>query len=640
MRNRLFNAVATMCFIGLNVNPAFAQQRVWQPTVSSSQDWQTLAVNERDAEFSKFILDVKTGHMYFIDAHVFKLHIDFGLGVLLKKPRSYESIKSFNLNYSADKPQFILGYLTHYPKLSLWTFSFWEGDAIRARDVIKAHKALQKTFFIPNLSFRPDSLAQETMAKQLKKSHIPVITNDKIYQKLPFQAFQTGEAIGTLRIVPPSTDLDTQNFADSDIVVLQEAYPDISPVAGIITTRFSTPLAHVNLRATAWGIPNAGDKTAATEFAPLNNRIVHYRVTEQGLTLRAATDSEIEQFKAQRATEKHVSLPAIDANHTELTPLTRIRANDVNRFGTKTANLGEIVHAKAANVNVPAGFGVPFHTYIEHIAANHLQAKIDAMLNDARFTSDTAWRREALSALRQAIMDAPMNPQQFARIEQTWQTQLGGKGVFVRSSTNAEDLKGFNGAGLYDTVPNVATREALEPAIKKVWASIWNERAVNERHFAGIDHRQVYPAVLIQTGVNATAAGVLLTTDIWGHNPHTYTINAKWGLGIRVVEGQKIPEQILYDTSNNGTRIISRSNETSMLVFDPKNGVREVPTPAGDTILTEARAKRLGEAVDAIVPLFAQDTALDIEWVLEGEKIWIVQARPYVSAAGKNEQGK
>ena len=367
---------------------------------------------------------------------------------------------------------------------------------------------------------------------------------------------------------------------------------------------------------------------------------MHYRVTEQGLTLRAATDSEIEQFKARRAIEKHVSLPAIDANHTELTPLTRIRASDVNRFGTKTANLGEIVHANAANVNVPAGFGVPFNAYIEHIAANHLQAKIDAMLNDARFTNDAAWRREALSTLRQAIVDAPMNPQQLTRIEQAWQKQLGGKGVFVRSSTNAEDLKGFNGAGLYDTVPNVKTREALEPAIKKVWASIWNERAVNERQFAGIDHRQAYPAVLIQTGVNATAAGVLLTTDIWGHNPHTYTINAKWGLGIRVVEGQKIPEQILYDTSNNGTRIISRSNETSMLVFDPRNGVREVPTPAGDTILTEARAKRLGEAVDAIVSLFVQDTALDIEWVLEGEKIWIVQARPYVSATGKNEQGK
>lgn len=182
-------------------------------------------------------------------------------------------------------------------------------------------------------------------------------------------------------------------------------------------------------------------------------------------------------------------------------------------------------------------------------------------------------------------------------------------------------------------MPNVKTEAALEDAIKKVWASVWNERAVNERSFVGIDHRQVYPAVLIQTGVNATAAGVLLTKDIWGHNPNTYFINAKWGLGMRVVEGTRVPEQVLYDARNYGTRIISRSSESTMLIFDETNGVREVATPKGDTILTEVRARRLGEAVDKIIPLFSSETALDVEWVLEGEQIWIVQARPYVNKA-------
>ena len=85
----------------------------------------------------------------------------------------------------------------------------------------------------------------------------------------------------------------------------------------------------------------------------------------------------------------------------------------------------------------------------------------------------------------------------------------------------------------------------------------------------------------------------------------------------------------------HGTRIISRSNETTMLVFDAKNGVREVATPGGDTILTEARARRLGEAVDQIIPLFPRDAPLDVEWVLEGEKIWLVQARPYVTKPSK-----
>ena len=608
---------------------AHAQQRVWQNDVKDAETWQQLSKPERDAEFSKFVLDVKTGKMYFFDAHVFNLHIDFGLEVLLKQTRSYENIKSFNRNYSTQKPQFILGYLTHYPKLDLWTFSFWEGDTITARDVTRTYKALNNTFFIPKLTYRPDSFMQEKMAKNLRG--IKVITNDKIYANLPFQAFQTGSATGTLRIIPAGSALDSLNFASTDIVLLQEAYPDINPVAGIITTQFSTPLAHVNLRASAWGIPNASDKTAAQRYAALNGQIVHYEVTEQNLNLRAATDAERLAFEQQAVETRSVTLPQANLTDTRLQSLSTIKARDVLIYGTKTANLGEIASAKQSLVNVPTGFGVPFYYYAEHIRQNHLQANIDAVLDDARFTADAAWRREQLEALRKAITDAPINADHFAAIEKQWQSQLGGKGVFVRSSTNAEDLKGFNGAGLYDTVPNVATRSALDAAIKKVWASVWNERAVTERQFAGINQRAVYPAVMIQTGVNATAAGVLLTTDIWGHNPNTYTINAKWGLGIRVVEGTKIPEQILYDSANHGTRIISRSSETTMLVFDPKNGVKEVPTSKGDTILTEARAKRLGDAVGQIIPLFSQEQALDIEWVLEGETIWIVQARPYVT---------
>ncbi len=492
-----------------------AEQRVWQPSITSEADWQRLSKPEHDAEFTKFVLDVKTGKMYYVDSNVFNLHIDFGLGVLLKQPRTYDTIKAFNRNYSTVKPQFILGYLTHYPKLDLWTFSFWEGDTITAKDVAKTHRALQKTFITPKLTFRPDSVRQEKMARGLKSYGIPVVTNDKIYQNLPFTSFNTGEATGYLRILPADSQLDTLNFKTTDIVVLQQAYPDISPVAGIITTQFSTPLAHVNLRASAWGIPNAGYKKAATEFAELNNQLVNYRVTEQGLQIRPVTAEEKAKFEQRQTETKSVTLPAADLQTRTLKPLSQIQAKDVLIYGTKTANLGEIASKHLNGVNVPDGFGVPFYYYAAHITEHGLQPKIDALLTDPRFKTDVVWRREQLNQLQQTIQNVPLSPEHLKKISPQWQTQLGGKGIFVRSSTNAEDLKGFNGAGLYDTVPNVKTTEALEAAIKKVWASVWNERAVNEREFAGIDHRQVYPAVMIQTGVNATAAGVLLTTDIW-----------------------------------------------------------------------------------------------------------------------------
>jgi phosphoenolpyruvate synthase/pyruvate phosphate dikinase len=209
--------------------------------------------------------------------------------------------------------------------------------------------------------------------------------------------------------------------------------------------------------------------------------------------------------------------------------------------------------------------------------------------------------------------------------------KLGGKGVFVRSSTNAEDLPGFNGAGLYDTVPNVRGKEALGVALKTVWASLWNLRAVEERTTFGIDHRQVFAAVMVQVGVAATAAGVLVSKNLYDpRDDDGFTINAKWGLGMKVVEGQKVPEQIIFDATNDGTKIISRQDDPTMLVFDPGGGIREVPVAGTDVILTEARAKRLVTAVQQFIPLFAPGVPLDVEWVLEGETMWIVQARPFV----------
>ena len=207
----------------------------------------------------------------------------------------------------------------------------------------------------------------------------------------------------------------------------------------------------------------------------------------------------------------------------------------------------------------------------------------------------------------------------------------GAEGAIFRSTSNCEDLPGFNGAGLYDTVPNVKGKKALGEAIKTVWASLWNLRAVDERSAFGIDHRQVFASVMVQVGVSATAAGVLVSTNLYDRRDDDgFTINAKWGLGMRVVEGVKIPEQIIFDATNDGVKIISRSDEPTMLVFDGQGGIKEVPVESTGVILTEERAKRLVTAVQKIIPLFSRDAPLDVEWVLEGEKVWIVQARPFV----------
>jgi hypothetical protein len=513
-----------------------------------------------------------------------------------------------------------------------WTFSFWEGDKIAAPDVMRVKKRLAGTFFIKDLAFRPDSPMQQKVAAEVARRGLATVTNDEIYRSAEFQAFTRGRAVGKLHVVPVGTAYESLIFDRHDIVLLQESYPDITPVAGILATAFSTPLSHVNLRAGAWHIPNAGDKKARAKYARLDGVVVYYEVTDTAITLREATASEIAELEHAIASARHVDLPRADLTSRKLAMLTRMRARDVVMYGTKASNLGEIVTANLDGVTVPAGFGVPFFYYVQHMTRNRLDRRVDAVLADPRFKPDAAWRRRALDDLRKAIIDAPIDPDTLDMIYKRVRIKLGGKGVFVRSSTNAEDLPGFNGAGLYDTVPNVVGKRQLGEALKTVWASLWNLRAVDEREAFGIDHHQVYFGVLVQVGVNATAAGVLVTRNLWDpSDDHGFTINAKWGLGMRVVEGQKVPEQIVYDPTNEGTKIISRADDPVMLRFDDHGGIKELPVPAGaGVILTEDRAKKLCEQVQAFLPVFPRDVPLDIEWVLEGEKFWIVQARPYV----------
>jgi len=101
------------------------------------------------------------------------------------------------------------------------------------------------------------------------------------------------------------------------------------------------------------------------------------------------------------------------------------------------------------------------------------------------------------------------------------------------------------------------------------------------------------------------------------------------------LKGKKIAEQILFDTSNDGTRVISRSDESTMLVANPQGGMMERPVTKGAAILTEKRAKMLSQAAQHVAEIFNQTDVLDIEWVLETQSgqdvFWIVQARPYVT---------
>ena len=628
----------------------------WIPKITNDEDFAAYSRVVGGERFTKIVVDLKTNATYYVDADLYPLHKDFIFAELLKTPRTPDAVRELDKNYGKDKPSFLMLYLVHHEQADLWTLAFWDGDKATVAHLRLAYERVKATFHLAaKVKFRPASDEQEAVAKQAPE--IPSITNDQVYKAAGYQPFHLGRAIGKLRIVGAGEKAESLTFAPEEIVILPEPLTDITKVAGIVSQTFSTPLSHVNLRAAAWDIPNVGLKGAAKTYAALGGKDVVFEATATSASIRLATKAEVDAERAAKKALATVAVPRADLTATELRPLDGLHATDATGYGSKTANLGQVVSAKLAGVSVPAGFGVPIAYYAAHVRSAGLEASIDTMLADPKFKGSLEERKTRLAKLRETIVKAPIDPTFVSKLGVALKAlsatgaggdagaQAGDGGaseapVFVRSSTNAEDLKGFSGAGLYDTVPNVRGEVAVAEAVKRVWASVWNLAAFEERELYGIDHKKVYGAVLVQIGVDATAAGVLVTAH--PTNPdekNVLTINAKSGLGIRVVDGKKVPEILLYNVFNKALRVVSRSDEDTMLVFDPAGGVREVPNPQkGKPVLTTARVQRLADAAQKIRTVFPSDTPLDIEWLFRGEDVLIVQARPYHGGPKRTEK--
>ncbi len=612
---KLFTATL-LVFSAVALRPTAALAAVYTTSIDAEAQFKRVA-SER---FTKFVIDVKTNAILYFDVNVHEMHTHFVFAEIYKEEVNNERLVKFNRNYSEIKPEFILGYLVHHVPQDVWTFGFYSGDRITPAHATHTLQRVQQSFYAGDkLKFLPDSLHQLTVAKALPD--MPQATRDALYKSAPYQAFNPGKRVGVLRIVTPDeasrpTEL---KLTRDQIVILPHDLPDIAVVSGIVTETFSTPLAHVALRARAWGIPHVGFVGASTRFADLQGKHVLFEATPEACTLRVATDDEIAQWLEARDKAKAVRIPPLDSGPRALASLHANVEQRASAYGAKAANLARVAVARLPGVDVPKGVTIPIAWYLEHMQAHGLSP---------------ATSEAELAPLRAAIRRAPIDPELRARMRNALQRLKlpKGAGIFVRSSTNAEDLPGFNGAGLYDTVPNVRGEDALVEAIKQVWSSVWNDRAFRERAHFGIPQDNVGAAVLLQVGVNATAAGVLITADLFDpDDARTYTINAKWGLGIRVVQGKKVPEQILYDVSTRSAKVLSRSEEKTMLVFDRDGGVREVHAPPAKAILTQSRVNVLADAATAMQRYLAWSQPLDVEWLFEGERLWIVQARPYIA---------
>ncbi|MEY2926984.1 MAG: hypothetical protein RL367_1461, partial [Pseudomonadota bacterium] len=472
----------------------------------------TVAVG-RYASFPQmmFIIDRERGgsKTYFINSKRFPFHIDY----IQKTYLSVQSLESlYRSSYFEANRRFILGSIVYYPKLQRYGIEFWEGDQLD-RPILEATLAILKPLFPKALTLKPNSQPQIDLAASI--AGLDTIETNALYGSVDALVLNPGVAVGTLRLVPKITPETV--IRRSDILVLGESPIALTPVAGVITSEFSTPLAHVNLLAKSWRIPNGYRRGAMTLFAPFAGKLVRMEAKGAGITVRLATAREVTEAAKGNAIQP-VRLAPSDLTFRSFPALTEQREADIVRTGAKAANLGEVAHWRAGmksdpDFEVPAGFSIPFAYYADFIKANGIDARIVTMLSDQPMLENPATKRAALADLRAAIVAAPFDRDLLKTISERRTAVIGEGGVFARSSTNSEDLKGFNGAGLYSSVPNVLDEASLAKAVKTVWASVWNDAAFDARVAAGIDHKSVMASVLIQRGMNAEAAGVMITEN-------------------------------------------------------------------------------------------------------------------------------
>src|SRR3712207_2684760 len=279
-------------------------------------------------------------------------------------------------------------------------------------------------------------------------------------------------------------------------------------------------------------------------------------------------------------------------------------------FRSKGANLGEL---ERGGFPVPDAVVVSTAAYTSVVECNGLAATIEAGLRAG----------DGAAGIRAALENATVPDELRAEIAEAY-ALLGGGPVAVRSSATAEDLPGAAFAGQQDTYLNVVGEVALLQAVRRCWASLWNERAIAYRDRRGVDQASVRIAVVVQRMVPAEHAGVMFTA-----NPATgarveVVIDASTGLGEAVVSGLVTPDHYVLDATGTIQHRVRGRREVVIRGVDGGGPARTTDEPVD--VLSDEVVVELARLGGAVAGHFGRPQ--DIEWVRADGQVWLVQTRP------------
>jgi hypothetical protein len=354
----------------------------------------------------------------------------------------------------------------------------------------------------------------------------------------------------------------------------------------VITKAYQDASSHVNLKSKERGTPDMVLRDAGPtnpKLAPFANKPVHLVVKSDGFTIEATTDAIVMDKFRERTNKPWIPVAYTpETSPRAFTEMCTVSAADClaasKRFGSKAANLSFLQHrsvlgrasdfgspSAAAGYNLtPPGDGVPIQFYFDFVNYSPntaLRTKLSALIAAEKAgTLSPAQRKTMADGVRAEFYKAQMPPAILSAVRSKVMATLPGVDrIKVRSSANAEDLPNFDGAGLHDSFSARILSETdhpdgscvlvtnldgtvvdldMEPrtlncALKGVWASLWNKRAIEERSFARLDHTTVGMGIAIveryDDDAEIVANSVMVTRVIGNDRLYGYSFSTQVG---------------------------------------------------------------------------------------------------------------
>ena len=319
--------------------------------------------------------------------------------------------------------------------------------------------------------------------------------------------------------------------------------------------------------------------------------------------------------------------------------------SDVEKVGGKNASLGEMISGlDSQGVRVPGGFATTAEAFESFLEYSDLKNKINKLLSDLDVTNIQELTKTGL-LIRQWVEEAPFPDGLYQSIVDSYEklsNELGSDVTFaVRSSATAEDLPEASFAGQQETYLNVSGIEDILTAVRKVYASLYNDRAISYRVHQGFEHEMVSLSAGIQQMVRSDigSSGVMFTLDTESGFDEVVFITSAYGLGETVVQGSVNPDEFYVHKPAlklGRPAILSRSLGSKLIkmVYAEDNSRSPVATTEVDYkdrlkfSLSDSQIEELAQYAMKIESHYGR--AMDIEWALDGVdgKLYIVQARP------------